>query len=115
MIYKLGNVTDLVRLPSVEREVGDILLGYLSVLSEKYGSNRNVDCDDGGYVLYVADGTAPEELRQVFDYTDYPAEWVKLRGELCEALYLLNNEYAVIMVMLAAAAPAEILVQMEGD
>ena len=53
MVYKLGNYRDMESLPSLDSTTEDILYSYTSVLSYEYGEDRNVDIDDGGYVLYA--------------------------------------------------------------
>ena len=59
MVYKLGNTSDLASLPSTDPVTLQNLYELTSVLTNEYGDDRNIDTDDGGFVLY-----APPEHRQ---------------------------------------------------
>ena len=112
MIYKLGNVTDLESLPMLDPRTYANLYELTSILSSEYGDQRDIDHDDGGYVLFVPPGTDPEEVKAVFDYSAHPVEYVNrtFRAEppICTAFFLLNNEFTVTIVMSITDAPAEI-------
>ena len=113
MVYKLGNVSDLSMLPKVDDETMRNLYEYTMVLSTEYGSDRNVDTDDGGYVLYAPPGTNVEEIKAYFDYTQNTVEYVNTSRHVCSAVYLTHNEYAVVIVMSLADAPEEIKKEIE--
>lgn len=116
MIYKLANDTDLYTLPPMDEKTWDTLLMFTQILSTEYGRNRNVDTDDGGYVLYATPGTSAEEVKAWFDYTKWQAEYVdRICGEppVCAALYLLSNDYGVVIVMSIDDAPPEISSEFE--
>lgn len=51
MVYKLGNLKDLKSLPAMDKVTYGTLFELVSVLSYEYGEDRNIDNDDGGYVL----------------------------------------------------------------
>lgn len=112
MVYKFGNVKDLETLPPIDSETYGVLFEFTSVLTSEYGEERDIDNDDGGYVLYAVPGTEAEEIKAIFDYTSHTIEYVNrtLQAEppLCSALYLLHNEFAVVIVMSIADAPKEI-------
>ena len=109
MVYKIGNIADLDTLPCVDDTTSELLYHHTSVLSLEYGENRNVDTDDGGYVLYAVPETSIEEIKAFFDFSVHTPEWVNRYGDLCEAVYLLNNDYAVVIIMSIANVPTEIL------
>ena len=109
MVYKIGNVADLGFLPLIDDAILDLLSHYAKVLSSEYGENRNVDEDDGGYLLYVPSGTPTEEIKACFDYTKHCVESVDRFGHLLAATYILNNEFAVTIILSLADAPTEIL------
>ena len=114
MVYKIGNIKDLEALPLMDEGVKAILSRYARVLSEEYGEGRDVDCDDGGYILYVAPHTPCENVKAYFDYSKHTAECVEPCGDICSAMYLLNNEYMVMIVMWAFDVPAEIAKEMDN-
>ena len=96
MVYNLGNTSALASLPSTDPVTLQNLYELTSVLTNEYGDDRNIDTDDGGFVLYAPPGTPAKEVKASFDYT------------ICCAFYLLNNEFAVTIVMSITDAPIEI-------
>ena len=54
MVYKLCNIADLVTLPTMDECIRERITGMVTTLSELYGENRNIDNDDGGFVVYTA-------------------------------------------------------------
>ena len=112
MVYKLGNVSDLDGLPPIDKKTWDILHEYTSVLTNEYGEGRDVDTDDGGYVLYVTPETAAEKIKEFFDYSEAELEYVDryqwTSPPICGAMYILHNEYAVVIVMSINEVPPEI-------
>ncbi len=109
MVYKIGNVSDLERIPIPDRATYDLLYHYARVLTDEYGKDRNVDEDDGGYVLYCPSGTSMEEIKACFDHTKHCAEMVDSFGELLAATYILHNEFAVTIILSAEDAPIELI------
>ena len=114
MVYKIGNVSDLEELPQLEDTALELLYHYASVLTHEYGENRNIDTEDGGFVLYATSGTCAEDIKPFFDFSKAVAESVDRYGELVVAMFLLNNEYAVTIVMSASDAPQEFINMLEG-
>lgn len=116
MIYKLANDTDMYSLPPMDEKTWDTLFEFAKILSSEYGRERNVDTDDGGYVLYATHGTTAEEVRTWFDYTKWQVEYVnRTYGDppVCSALYLLSNDFGVVIVMSIDDAPPEIRSEFE--
>ena len=113
MVYKLANISDLVALPDMDPRIRSTLLEHTRVLTYEYGADRNVDTGDGGYVLYATPGTDPRELKTRFDYSAACIEYVNrdlhASPPICSAVYILNNDYVVVIVMAIADAPPEII------
>ena len=102
MIYKLGHVEDVENIAIADEKVKAAITDYLSVLDNAYGKERNIDEDDGGYVLYCEGNTRFEDLKMYFDYTDLPPEWVNhidSEPKYLAVLYLLSSDYAIVVVM----------------
>ena len=108
MVYKIGTIADLDSLPLLDDTALELLHHHASVLTKEYGATRNVDEDDGGFVLYVPSGTNAEDIKAFFDISKHSLEYVNTYGSLCEAVYLPNNDFAVVIIMSIADAPAEI-------
>lgn len=113
MVYKLGTTADLAQLPPMDQRTHRLLSILARVLTSEYGADRDVDASDGGYVLYAAPGTQPEEIKAYFDYSAACVESVECVPDttppICVATYILNNEYVVIIIMSTADAPPEII------
>ena len=108
MVYKIGNLADLARLPSVDDATMALLYHHARTLSAEYGENRKVNESDGGFVLYVEAGTNINDLKAFFDISKHTVEYANTYGSLCEAYYLLNNDFVVVIVMSIFDAPTEI-------
>ena len=109
MVYKLYNTDDIATLPIVPDVALELLCFHTKVLEDNYGKDRNPIEDDGGYVLYLPYGTNIEELKEIFDISAHTPEWVNRYGDLCEATYLITNEFVVVIIMSIDDAPTEIL------
>lgn len=111
MVFKLGNVADMNLLPSLDPILLKNIHEFLSVLDNEYGADRDVDNDDGGYVIFATKGTNVEEVSKFYDVIDSVPEWVntiKSDPDYCAALYLTNNEYVIVIIMAITDAPKSI-------
>ncbi len=103
MVFKLGHTEDIKELPfEVTGRLYDNLYEFLVVLDNEYGEGRDLDHDDGGYVLFCAPGTAVKEVKQYFDCSALSPEWVDKidhEPEYCSALYMVKDDYAVVLLM----------------
>lgn len=109
MVYKIGNVSDLGMIPLIDDTALELLHHYARVLTSEYGQERNIDTDDGGFVLYCPKGTKTEDIKAYFDYTNHIVESVDGYGELYAAMYILHNEFAVTIVGWMKDAPTEFI------
>ena len=112
MIYKIGTARDLEGLPCVDPEVRKVIENDVAVLDRYYGEKRDVDNDDGGYVLYCAPGTKTEELREYFNYTSYVPEFANKVSGFLHSVFVLSNEYAVSLIVSVKDAPPELKEEM---
>ena len=104
MVYKLGTAGDMSTLASVTvpAAVRRALMEDLAILDREYGTERNIDTSDGGFLLYCTPGTKPTEVKSFFDPGKHIPEWAEpVRGEpaYTMALYLLNNDFAVELIV----------------
>jgi len=89
---------------------------FLWVLTNEYGAERDIDHDDGGYVLFATEGNKLEEITEHFDFLSAFPEWViRVRSapEYWAALYILNNEFAITIIMALKDAPLQIITELE--
>lgn len=113
MIYKIGTIADMESIVFEDNDAKQLVYHYASILTYEYGAGRNIDTDNGGYVLYATMGTTAREIKTFFDYTQNLIEDVNVQGSFCSALYILSSDYAVVIVMSFTDAPPEILKEIE--
>ena len=113
MVYKIGNISDLESIAITDENAYALLSQYARLLSYEYGENRNIDMDDGGVVLYATPGTKSEDIKAYFDYSKHTVESVDRFGSLVVAMYILHNEYVVLIVMSEAGTPAEMIKEID--
>ena len=109
MVYKIGNVSDLARIPISSDKAKEILYHFARVLTTEYGEDRNIDTDDGGYIIYALPGTDVKEIKDRFDYTQNILEYGEAFEDVCYAVYILAQDYGVVIVMSTADMSDEIL------
>lgn len=109
MVYKIGNVSDLAKIPISSDKAKEILYHFARVLTTEYGEDRNIDPDDGGYILYALPGTSDDEIKERFDYTQNILEYGEAFEDVCYAVYILAQDYGVVIVVSTADAPEEII------
>ena len=113
MVYKIGNISDLASIAISDSKAYELLSQYARLLSYEYGEDRNVDQSDGGFVLYATPGTNSEEIKAYFDYTNHVVESADRFGSLVVAMFILHNEFVVLIVMSEDDAPAEIIKEID--
>ena len=111
MVYKIGNIADLSKVYSADEDAMSILSYYATALSTNYGEDRNLNEDDGGYLLYCPKGTTNTEIKACFDYSKYSLELLEVITSLCAAHYVLNNDYVVTIILSADDIPEEMIKQ----
>ena len=113
MIYRLNHLEELDQLPCpLEESLLDSLMEFLRVLDNEYGVERDVDHDDGGYVLFCTRGTTALEMEKQFAFSSLSPGWVTCVGEnpkYLAALYIPRDEYFVVLVAASADLPHEIV------
>ena len=109
MVYKIGNITDLSTIPITDGKTFELLYHYARVLTSEYGQERNVNEDDGGFILYAPPGTKAEEIKDYFDYTKHTVESVDRYGQLYSAMFILSNEFVVTILGSVADIPSQFI------
>lgn len=114
MVYKIGSTADMQSVVFENANAKELVYHYARILTYEYGANRNIDTDDGGYILYATSGTTIKEIETFFDYSGYEVELAIQQGGVCSALYILSSDYAVVIVMSIDDAPPEILKEIDN-
>lgn len=116
MLYKVNKKGIIASLRSILPDcVIQELLRHTSILDREYGANR--DClESGGYVLVAETVEDILTIKSIIDYDTHPCEWAEAVGkndEFVKALYLLNDDYSILVLVPTAIAPNAILCELE--
>ena len=112
MLYRIGTLAELVSVadifhPSILQE----LKVYIDVLDREYGSGSDyLEC--GGYALLAQTVDDMLAIKEVVDYDVHPCEWATRLGSgtgYVSALYLMNNEYSILVFMPESLAPDDVI------
>ena len=113
MLYRVGTESEI---PMVEEilplPVLKALLKCTVLLDYAYSPNRRY-LQVGGYSLIAQTREDVEEMRKAVDFTTHPCEWVDRIGDFISALYLLNDDFSIVLFIPAAIAPETILNELE--
>ena len=91
-------------------EVFSHLQYNIDLLEENYGADRDIDHDDGGFVLLFTHAEDLAHIRSTtnIDFTSHIPEWVDHISTESEdyaaALYLISNDFGIIL-----SAPVHLL------
>lgn len=115
MIIKIGTVAETTNIFSnIPKEVAYEALNICTNLDKYYGADRDIDYDDGGYVIVLTDITDTNSLtdnynidlsEDVFEY----AEEILCDPPYINILYLKNNDFAVTLLIPKSLVPDNIL------
>ena len=108
MVYKIGTVSEIATIPIAEDKAKEWIYHFTQILDGEYGAERNID-SVGGYVIYAPEGASAEEIKDIFDYTECLIELSDIVGDACYAMYLLGDDYGVVIVASIDAMPVGIL------
>lgn len=115
MLYRIGTGTELSSVSDVFHS--SILLElnrYIGVLDREYGSDRDyLEC--GGYAMLAQTMDDMLAVKDVVDYDVHPCEWATRLWQgtgYVSALYLMNNEFTILVFMPEVFAPIDVLEEM---
>lgn len=111
MLYRIGTEKEIteeviMRLPE---EVTRELLRSTIILDYEYGAERDY-LRSGGYSLIAENAADVEEMGAVIDFIEHPCEWAVLISGYVSALYLLNDDYSVVVFIPEDVVP-EVLIE----
>ena len=114
MLYRVGTVREMEFLRAeFPAEVMKKLYHCTAVLDEAYGADRNY-LQSGGYSLIAETINDLSGIREIIDLDKHPCEWAdRLDGDFLSALYLLNDDFSVVVFMPIAIAPPTLLSELE--
>ena len=116
MLYMVGTLCETGELKTkLPVSVFTELVRGIAILDSEYGENRNYQ-ECGGYSLIVETAEDVQKIKNFVDYESHPAEWVTSIGKnsgYLSALYILNDDFSIMLYLPAAIAPTVILEEME--
>ena len=116
MLWRIGTVSDALALDGiVPDDVHNDIVRGLAILDDEYGSQRNY-LSDGGYALIAENN---EDVRQAIKLIGESrlCEWVTRLGASgwINVLYLLGDDYAIVLYAPESALPTTLLNRIEED
>ena len=115
MLYRIGHKKDVYscgyKFP--RRALQEVHTG-LMILDEEYGYDRNWE-ESGGYAILLDAAEDLQTLKAYVDYEKHPPEWVTLISytKIISALFILNNDFSIIVYMPQNVAPQSLLNELE--
>ena len=116
MLYRIGSEKELAPMKAkLPKQVYEDLCTGVIVLDSEYGADRDY-LQEGGYSVVIETADDLAEVKAIVDYERHPAEWVVKEsrncGYLC-ALYIMNNDFSIMLYMPIAIAADAILKDLE--
>ena len=117
MLYRVGTKRELPivanRLP---KAVYEELCRGTAILDAEYGKERDY-LQSGGYSVIAETREDLPQLKAIINHDAHPCEWVtridSKDGSYLSILYLLNDDYSIVVYLPAAIAPNTILSELE--
>ena len=116
MLYKYGTMHEVCKSASqFPEEVLTALLSGIEALDREYGQDRDY-METGGYSIIIETEQDLIALREIVNVDKRPCEWAMRLGTsgfVC-ALYVLNNDFSIMLTMPETIAPQSILQEIES-
>ena len=113
MLYRIGNATEAKAMQAkLPESVFTEIIRDTSILDDAYGAERNY-LESGGYILIAETSEDILNVQNIVDYETHPCEWVKKTGDYISALYLLNDDYSILVFLPQSITPEAILKDLE--
>lgn len=118
MLYRVGKTAELpaIRSRLPERVYSEVLRG-VAILDAEYGTERDY-LQRGGYSVIVETEEDLLEFGKIMDFDTHPCEWATVIGRgtgFLSALFLLNDDFSIMVYMPQSVAPAAILRELEDS
>ena len=114
MLYRIGTEKEITKevIKRLPEEVARELLRSTIILDYEYGAERDY-LRSGGYSLIAETSADVEEIGAVIDFIEHPCEWAVLISGYVSALYLLNDDYSVVVFIPEAVVPKVLMEDVE--
>ena len=106
MLYKVGTQKELSMLDlSVPESVIERLSECIDILDDAYGKNRDY-LKKGGYVVIAENSNDVLLIKDLIDYENHLYEWLDEVSDYTIAMYLLGDDYAIVVAMPVNITPS---------
>ena len=115
MLYTIGTAHELSILPKhLPQELVLEILAGLVILAAEYGESRHY-YESGGYSAIAENIEDIPGLKAIIDYEKHTCEWATKIGRtgFVSALYILNNDFSIMVYLPQAIAPTAIINELE--
>ena len=115
ILYKVGTIKEVEAIKGkIQKELYQSVLAIIKTLDDNYGSERDVDGGDGGFVLIAENVQDLTTLTTWHIRLDMPAHdglnIVRCKtGDYINALFLMNNEFGINVFLPKSIAPQILL------
>ena len=115
MVYKLRTLRDADALPhTFPPRVWEEILHSTAILESEYGEQPDTS-GVGGYNMVVETKDDLEAISREIDLNAHLPEWVCPLDSFTSALYVMNDDFVILLFLPVAIAPETILKEMEED
>ena len=115
MVYKLRTLREADALPyTFPPQVRDEIRHCTAILEYEYGE-LSEESGVGGYNVVVETKEDLEAISKEIDLDAHLPEWVCPLDSFTSALYVMNDDFVILLFMPVAIAPETILNEMEED
>ena len=114
MLYRIGTVKEIEAIRNKFPEAVIEQLHYCTkTLDDDYGADRDY-LQSGGYSLLAENEQDLVGIKPIIDFDNHPCEWADPVGkEHLSALFLLNDNFSIVVFMPIAIAPTTLLSDLE--
>ena len=114
MLYRIGTVKEIVPIKNkFTEDVINQLYYCTKTLDDAYGVGRDY-LQSGGYSLIAETADDLSAIQKLINLDEHPCEWAdRLDGDYLSALYLMNDDFSIVVFMPIAIAPPTLQSELE--
>lgn len=112
---KLGHLGDMKLIDNLPKEVKITVKDILTILDTEYGADRDIDSDNGGYVVIIEDILDYIKLKEFnIDLEEMIPEYVdgiviENNVDYINAMLLCSNDYSISIICPLSIAPQNLI------
>lgn len=100
-MLKIGTVKELERVKKkIPFALYNKIYNIVTILDHEYGEHRNIDVNDGGFVILVDSVEAVLQAEKIIDININKAEYVEIINDnYLHIFFLRNNEFGINLII----------------